>query len=284
MRSPQISVVILTKNAGRAFEQTLDKIFAQRVEGGFEIVIVDSGSTDGTIERVQKHALRLYCIPPDEFNFGRTRNYGFSMARGEFIATLSQDVIPCDEQWLKKLTAPFGEDERVAAVQGFTKLPEHGNVFYWERVGRFYFTSEVQRWLSLWHDSLSFVNCAIRRSFWQHHNLNAAPFSEDKAFQRSINNAGFKIASEPSAVCFHGHQYSFRSLVVRLIGEGKGWRNVDISYSVTDCLRDILANRWMLKDGLRRYFGERIGTINEALFPILRPVCVYLGNQKMLSI
>lgn len=279
MDSILISVVILTKNAGPAFRETLDQIYAQQLNGVFELVIVDSGSTDGTVEMIKQYPARLYTIRSDEFNFGRTRDYGFSLARGEFIVTISQDVVPCDETWLQQLTIPFKGNERIAAVQGAIKFPMHKDIFYWEKAEKFYFTSDVRRWSRQYKDGLSFVNCAIRRSFWLNHRLGSAPFSEDKKFQISIHKAGFELVVARSALCYHGHQYSMKSLMTRLIGEGRGWKHAGLSYGFVDCIHDIFANKWMLRKGIQEYLKYKTRTPQEILFPIIRPVCIYLGNR-----
>lgn len=273
-----ISIVILTKNAGPAFRDTLDKIYAQKLNGEFELVIVDSGSTDGTIEMVKRYPARFYTISPEEFNFGRTRDYGFSLARGEFIATISQDVVPCDDRWLERMTANFAEDENIAATQGTTKLPLNADVFYWEKKESYYYTSDVLKWFDQCPFNLSFVNCAVRKSFWQNHHMGSIPFSEDKVFCKSIYEAGKKVEVVRDAACYHGHQYSFRSLIVRLLGEGVGWRVAGVRYGLRDCLYDIYKHKWLMKRAFEEYLTGNIKTKQELFFPIIRPLMICWGN------
>ena len=276
---PKASVVILTKNAGQAFAKVLDAIAAQNADFTYELVIVDSGSTDGTRELLSRYPVRLTEIRPEHFNFGLTRNLAFSLARGEYIVTISQDVTPCQPDWLSRLIAPFSHDAKVAAVQGATTLPEHADVFYWERSDEgFYFTREVAKWLALHKCGLSFVNCAIRRSFWLHHQLEYTPFSEDKLFQKRIHDAGFEIAVARGALCYHGHQYSLRSLARRLVGEGVGWRYASLRYSLRECLLDIYAHKWMLRRAFEAYRAGELRSFPELFFPVLRPLLIYWGN------
>ncbi|MBE0602148.1 MAG: glycosyltransferase, partial [Deltaproteobacteria bacterium] len=260
--------------------RTLQALAGQKVGFPFEIIAVDSGSTDGTLEFAERFQVKTYRIPPTDFNFGLTRDYAFSLAEGDIIVTLSQDVIPCGDSWLDRMVAPFPADERIAAVQGKTIVPKGSDVFYWERKGQFYFTSESRNWIERYQCGLSFVNCAIRRDFWEGHRMGPTPFSEDKLFQKIIHESGMSIHEAKEALCFHGHQYTWKSLVARLKNEGVGWRQVGVRYGLGDCLTDIYRNKWMIRKSLGSWERGEIRTIQELLFPVLRPACIYYGNSR----
>lgn len=280
MNECMASIVLLTKNAGPEFVRTLEALSGQDVDFPYEIVAVDSGSTDGTIELAGRFDVKVHRIPSEEFNFGRTRDYAFSLSKGDVIVTLSQDVIPCDATWLARMIAPFMDDERLAAVQGETVVPREADVFYWERKGFFYFTSESRGWIDKYRCGLSFVNCAVRRDFWEKHRMGPTPFSEDKLFQKSIHDSGMGIHLATDALCYHGHQYTWKSLITRLKNEGVGWRIVGVQYGMRDCLTDIIRNKWMIRKSLGSWVKGEIRTIQELLFPVLRPVCIYYGNSR----
>lgn len=283
MKECLVSVVLLTKNAGAEFEKTLESIRDQKVEFPYEIVVVDSGSTDGTTDLARRYGAKVHEIPPSEFNFGRTRNYGFSLAEGDFIVTISQDVVPCDTTWLGKMVSPFLTDDTVAAVQGKTVVPGNSEVFYWERAGQFYFTSESRAWIEKYRCGLSFVNCAVRRDFWEKNPLGTISFSEDKFFQKRIHDSGRKIHVSADALCFHGHQYTLRSLIGRLKNEGVGWRHVGVRYGLKDCLSDIYRNKWLVRESLRSWRNGKFHSLQELLFPILRPTFIYYGNNRSVT-
>jgi rhamnosyltransferase len=277
--APKVSIVILTKNAGPGFRATLRKIYEQQTDLPFELIIVDSGSADETLGIVNEFPVRKFTIQPHEFNFGLTRNYGFSLSRGEYIITISQDATPYDRKWLKNLICPFLLDPNVVAVQGALKLPSDRPLFYWEKRGAFYFTSEAKRWGGSEH-SLHFTNCAIRRAFWCSHPIKYTPFSEDKLFARQIQAAGRQIVDAKDAICLHGHEYTFRTLVRRLLGEGVGWKYAGVKYSLKDCVADIIKNKWMVRESLSAFWRREMTSLHELCFVFVRPICIFWGNRK----
>ena len=106
------------------------------------------------------------------------------------------------------------------------------------------------------------------------------PFGEDKRFQMAIADAGKQILFADRAVALHGHQYSLRSLITRLVGEGVGWRHAGETYTLGDCLRDVIAHKWMLRLSVEEFIKGNIRSTGEFLFPILRPACIYIGNRR----
>ena len=70
-----VSIVIPTKNGGHLFEKVLDAVFKQKTEYEYEVICVDSGSKDGTLDVIRKYPCRLFQIEPSEFGHGKTRNY-----------------------------------------------------------------------------------------------------------------------------------------------------------------------------------------------------------------
>ncbi|MEW6053869.1 MAG: glycosyltransferase family 2 protein [Nitrospirota bacterium] len=115
----RISVIIPTKNAGRDFEYILQKISRQEGIREIELLIIDSGSGDGTVDIAKKYTEHVFQVSPDEFHHAKTRNFGAEMATGEFLVFTVQDAIPAGAQWLYKLVSPLsaGEASAVSARQ-----------------------------------------------------------------------------------------------------------------------------------------------------------------------
>jgi glycosyltransferase involved in cell wall biosynthesis len=112
----KVSVVIPTRNAGPDFYFTLERISGAKGIGAKEIIIIDSGSTDGTVLMAEKYGARIIHIPPAEFNHGLTRNLGASQASGDYLLFMVQDVIPIGDRWLYEMLRAIENDSTIAAV------------------------------------------------------------------------------------------------------------------------------------------------------------------------
>ncbi|MCB0880424.1 MAG: glycosyltransferase family 2 protein [Thermoleophilia bacterium] len=117
------SVVVPAFNGIAELPECLDALRAQEAPFEYEVIVIDSGSTDGTVEMLEKRAatgeLRLHQIPNEEFGHGRTRNLGAKIARGEFVCFLTQDATPAHPGWLVEMLRPFDVfGPRMACVFG----------------------------------------------------------------------------------------------------------------------------------------------------------------------
>src|SRR5438309_8102278 len=100
--APVISVVIPVKDGGPGLVRCLDGVRSQATDEPVEIVVVDSGSADGSVEAARAAGAEVYEIPPHRFSHGAARNLGAARASGEILVFLSQDAVPADPQWLTR--------------------------------------------------------------------------------------------------------------------------------------------------------------------------------------
>jgi glycosyltransferase involved in cell wall biosynthesis len=222
-----ISVVIPVKDGGADLVRCLDAISRQRIGEEVEVVVVDSGSRDGSAARAESLGARVHSIPASEFHHGRTRNLGAGLARGETLVFTSQDAYAASDSWLETLTAPLRQDDTIAGVYG-RQLPHED-----ARPPEQYFLDflygpdpRVQRLdpggeLSFEVTLFSNVNSALPRSRWE-----AYPFaddivmSEDQEWSRRILRAGLGIVYEPEAAVYHSHTYSVAAAMRRFFDSG----------------------------------------------------------------
>ena len=107
MNFPTVSVVMPVKNEALKIKACIESILAQTVPVN-EIIVVDSGSADGTLEILELFPqVQVFKIPSSEFNHGLTRNLGVSMATGEFVILTVGDAQPANEFWIEELLKGF---------------------------------------------------------------------------------------------------------------------------------------------------------------------------------
>src|SRR5712692_11332837 len=105
----ETSILIPTKNGAQELEACLRAVYSQKGTGPLEVIVIDSGSTDATLEIARGFPVRIEQIPPETFHHARTRNYAASLAKGEFLVFLSQDAIPASEAWLGAMISNFDD-------------------------------------------------------------------------------------------------------------------------------------------------------------------------------
>ena len=116
MPQPACSVIIRSYNEEKHLGRLLEGIAQQTVKN-VEIILVDSGSTDGTLAAAARYPVQVVHIAPEEFTFGRSLNLGIQAASADLLAFASAHVYPVYTDWLEKLLAPF-TDPQFALVYG----------------------------------------------------------------------------------------------------------------------------------------------------------------------
>lgn len=274
-----VSIVILTKNGGKSIASCLSSIYSQRTSFPFEVIAVDSGSTDDTLGYIENYPVQLYSIKPDEFAFGPTRDYAFSLTKGQYIVTLSQDVIPANENWLVELVKPL-IDDKADVVQGRIIVPENGDIFFWERKGLFYFTSEGQGFISRYGNlGLSCCSVSFKREAWLNTRFGNVLMNEDKVIQKKLFENGYKIIRAYDSIAYHGHSYRLKSLKNRCENEGLGWRCAGVTYHFSQMIKDLVQKKWVYGLLVRGVLNGEIKSLSEGLFLLIRPIYLLKGNR-----
>ena len=264
-----ISVVIPVKDGGLDLVRCLQAIAAQRVEEEVEVVVVDSGSSDGSPARARGLGAHVVEIPAAEFTHGGSRNLGTAQARGDVVVFTTQDAYAADERWLATLVAPLREgDDRVAGVYG-RQLP-HTDAIPPERYFLDFLYGEIARrqrlsspeQLSFESTLFSNVNAAVPRAVLERFPIaNDVVMSEDQEWSRRVLLAGYEIAYEPRAVVQHSHAYSLAAAFRRFYDSGASaeWAYVSEAPESRLALRRAGVEyalgevRWLWSTGQRRW-------------------------------
>ena len=227
MKASDLSIIILTKNGGELFADVLARLFECDGILEAEILVIDSGSTDRTIEYAMRHPqIRIHRIAAAEFGHGKTRNLGARMTTRPVIVYLVQDASPARPDFLTRLTTPLG-DEDFAGVYG-RQLPRP----WTNKIERIFLdstypdTREVRAWLEqrplgIRDIFFSNVSSAIRRDIWARTPFDESLImSEDQLWAKQVLLAGQRLLYEPGATVFHSHNYGLRDVFKRNFDSG----------------------------------------------------------------
>ena len=214
-----ISIIILSKNAGSGFADTLTSVFSQQDVPSFEVIIVDSGSTDGTLDVCANFPAKIVQIPPAEFHHGRTRNYGASLAKGDYIVFLVQDATPVGTDWLRNLIAPLENDGKIAGAYSRNVPRPEASLRQSLEMGRYF--QPYDRLQTGPEDHIfSDVSSVIRKSIFESIPFPVVDFGEDQLWAKKVLEAGDFIQYAASSVVEHSHHDDLNEAYVRGYQEG----------------------------------------------------------------
>jgi len=230
-----LSIILLIKNGGRRLELLMESLERQKFSGSFEIIAIDSGSKDGSLEILEKYNTRIFRIKPEEFHHSRTRNLGAEKSKGEVLVYLTQDALPINNDLLEKLVNPLKDPEVAVSYGRQIANPDAADVnkFFYS-----YFYPDEKKVLSkevannpkkfyINYIYVSDVCSAIKKEVWDEVRFtDDVPMSEDKDFALKVLKTGYGIVYEPEATVYHSHDYSLHSLFKRRFQDGSAFSNI----------------------------------------------------------
>ncbi|MBI5357968.1 glycosyltransferase family 2 protein [Candidatus Saccharibacteria bacterium] len=266
-QSIKATVFIPTYNGERYLSDLLKGVFKQDLPYPFEVLIIDSGSKDKTLEIIKRFPkVKLHQIPNSEYGHGKTRNLAAQMANGEFVVYLSQDAVPLNKRWLEYMIEPFLVSDKIFCVYGrqvprpfcdattkrevsgaFRPLGTDHSIIIQRK--RSLVTNKIAKpYLTFFSD----VNSAVRRDYI----LNKIPYrdirySEDQFLGKDVLDADYFKAYAPLGAVAHSNEYRLRDYFYRKYDENLGiyetigilpppGKLFHIRKSITDTLRDYL--------------------------------------------
>jgi glycosyltransferase involved in cell wall biosynthesis len=237
----EVTVAIPTRNGGALLQRTLAALARQTV--AHELLVCDSGSSDGSVEAARAHGARVLEIAPAAFSHGGTRNLLMSEARGSHVALLTQDAEPAETRWLEQLLEGLALAEDVGLVYGpYRPRPD----------ASFAVRSELERWFtSLSPDGATRVerlapeersvpaagligargfftdaNACISREAWLRAPFREVAYAEDRVLAVDMLRAGYAKAYVPAAAVLHSHDYTSLQQLRRSFDEWRALREV----------------------------------------------------------
>ena len=234
------SIVIRAYNEEKHLGRLLEGIRHQTLKD-VEIILVDSGSTDSTVEIAESYEARVVRISPDEFTFGRSLNCGIREASSELIVIASAHVYPVYPDWLAALLYPL-LDEHMALSYGKQRAPDTAHYSEKQIFHQWYPESAGERPATVFCNN---ANAAIRRSLWKIHPYDETLTGlEDLAWAKWAGEQGYEIVYVPEAEIIHIHEEMPRGVLNRYRREAMAFKKIypESHFSIYDFLRLTSAN------------------------------------------
>jgi rhamnosyltransferase len=235
-----VSVVIRAKDEAGSIGRTIDLVREQTVAS--QLIVVDSGSTDGTGEIARERGAEVLWIPAEDFTFGGSLNLGTERATAPIVIALSAHAYPRDERWLERMLDAF-QDPMVACAVGAETGPDGEQI-----TGRLRQDDAMARR----NPVVGYSNASggYRRELWEDHRFRAdMPGTEDKEWSWHWLQRGYVCVLGPDLTVDHDHTKDpLRDTWVRARREWIGYgMYIDLPpYAMREALRD-----W--RTGARKY-------------------------------
>lgn len=238
--SPEISIILLTKNSQRYLREILDAIYAQMTARALEVIAIDSGSQDTTLSIFTEYPVRLFQIPPAEFNHGETRNFGARQASPgvRYLVYLTHDATPMPG-WLEALLAAVESSPEVAGA--FSRhLPRPTCPLpmarllqeEWEQSGtpqrvvkRLMDLNDYER-RRVWYAWFSNTSSCLRREVWAQFPFRRVDFAEDADWADRVLRAGYTLIYEPASTILHSHDYGLWDQFAQNLDHARGMKRL----------------------------------------------------------
>jgi glycosyltransferase involved in cell wall biosynthesis len=237
-----VTVAIPVRNGGELLARTLAALATQTVE--HDLLVCDSGSSDGSGELALTHGARVLRIAPSQFSHGGTRNLLMREASGARVALLTQDAEPADERWLERLIGGLELAPDVGIVCGpYRPRPDASPAVRMELERWFSSLAvdgqpQIERLSERERETLparaligrrgffTDANACLARAAWEHVPFREVPYAEDRALAIDMLRAGYAKAYVPAAAVLHSHEYSASEQLRRCFDEWRGLREV----------------------------------------------------------
>jgi len=284
----KISVIIPTYNAEKYLPPLLEKLKKQTI--AFELIIIDSSSTDDTVNIAKRYTKNIITIPKLEFDHGGTRTKAAKTATGDIIVFLTQDALPCEDDSIEKLLIPF-QDTKVGTVFG-RQIPYEDTSLFGKHLRTFNYSEtsyirtlqdKEQHGIKTAFLSDSFA--AYRKSSLEHIGWfkDGLIVGEDNYAGAKILLAHYALAYCAKAKVYHSHSYtpikefkryfdigvfhSQESWMIETFGkpEGEGGKYVKSEFKYL--LKHHAYHKipeFFIRNGMK-YFGYKLGQAHKSL-------------------
>ena len=291
-----VSLVLPVKNQERDVRELLPLVLSQSAAASLEIIAVDSGSEDGTVEALREFEATVIAIDPADFDHGLTRNLAAEHARGDVLLFVSGRSRPANDRWLAPLLSTLDEDPAAAGVCSRV-LPRRDASLLVTRDGDRELSGASDRRRMEIGDWRGYrdLSAETRRAFINFHTVSAAvradafarigfrsvdTLGEDLLWARETLEAGWTLWHEPASVAYHSHEYTLGEWFSRNVDDGLANREINARTlaepEALPLIRAMVADDWAYLRDTLQLGGEELD--HWMLEAVLRRVAQVMGQ------
>lgn len=216
-----ISIIIRAKNEEKNIGETLTKIISSKLDKSFEVILIDSGSIDKTLEIAKRNDVKILAISESEFSYGYSLNYGIQRASGDIICCISAHCIPCNDNWLSELVQPIINGEAQATFG--RQVPKEGINPFEEMFLNKRFPDDIN---IAGRVPFSNANSAFLKELWDEVKFDEhIPGWEDYLWYL-MRKDEYTFKYVPNAGVFHSHRFSLNRLAKTAYNDGMAFRYI----------------------------------------------------------
>jgi len=205
-------------------------VYGQNTRYGYEVIVIDSGSSDDTLDRCRDYPVTVHEIAASEFNFGRTLNLGAELARGKYMVALTAHAYPANDNWLDPLVSALENDDGIAAAYS-RQLPKSGCIPF-EAIALKKTFGDMPFIVStppLKARSVVFSNASscLRKDVITRTPFRDLPYAEDRDWAKRVLDRGHKVAYVPESSVYHSHSRNLRQRYQVVKGSGRAFFEIE---------------------------------------------------------
>lgn len=219
-----VSIVIRTKNEEELIAEVLKNIKIQKYKN-YEVILVDSGSTDATVDIANSYGCKIITMRAEDFTFGYAINYGFEHSEGEYLCLISGHAPPYNEFWLENFVKVLDSNDEIVGCYGGVKPLPDANLYAAKDSFNYSLNMESD---SDGTKTFSNANSIVKRVMWDRLRFDEQlSASEDRDWAEKTVSQGFRVKYVKDAIVYHSHNETCKEIHHRSYINAKAAVNID---------------------------------------------------------